>query len=257
MLPDIRFAIGAVLAGALLIVTAFGLAATVRMAHHQSAAPLDGARPFVYAEPVGAPFEREVLVRELAERDVAEREVTALNVVPPPETARAVTLEVPPADTAQVVAAETPTTETTQAVAPKAPVRAEIVTMIPLTTAAEPAPPVAPAETVAGAPDVQGQPAEPTEHVAALPPVAEEKVALSVEPLTTATLPPPSKPPAAKVKRAKKKLAKKRQRLHTVFGQSGDNGGYPGGDARFDFLFSPNERAPNARMPNERARTID
>ena len=36
MLPDIRFAIGAVLASALLIVSAFGMAATVRVAHHRA-----------------------------------------------------------------------------------------------------------------------------------------------------------------------------------------------------------------------------
>src|SRR5262245_6397655 len=50
MLPDIRFAIGAVLAGALLIVTAFGLAATVRIAHHKATGPLDGARMLAYAD---------------------------------------------------------------------------------------------------------------------------------------------------------------------------------------------------------------
>ena len=34
-MPDLRFAIGAVLAIALLIVAVFGLAATVRVAHHR------------------------------------------------------------------------------------------------------------------------------------------------------------------------------------------------------------------------------
>src|SRR5215510_714452 len=116
MLPELRFAIGAVLAGALLIVTAFGLAAAVRIAHHQSAAPLDGARPFAYAEPVGAPLEREMAARELSDRALA-----ALELVPPAETAPAAAPKAAPAEAAR---------------APEAPVRAEIVTMIPVAAAA-------------------------------------------------------------------------------------------------------------------------
>ena len=50
MLPDIRFAIGAVLASALLIVTAFGLAATVRIAHHKTGGPLDAPRILALAD---------------------------------------------------------------------------------------------------------------------------------------------------------------------------------------------------------------
>src|ERR1043166_7787296 len=41
MLPDIRFVVGAVLASAVMIVTAFGLAATVRVAQHARLAPPD------------------------------------------------------------------------------------------------------------------------------------------------------------------------------------------------------------------------
>src|SRR5262245_17169152 len=52
MLPDIRFAIGAVLASALLIVTAFGLAATVRIAHHQTVSPFESPRALSYADPI-------------------------------------------------------------------------------------------------------------------------------------------------------------------------------------------------------------
>ena len=50
MLPDIRFAIGAVLAGAVLIVTAFGLAATVRVAHHTTVGLLETPPILAYAE---------------------------------------------------------------------------------------------------------------------------------------------------------------------------------------------------------------
>src|SRR5262245_66649404 len=52
MLPDIRFAIGAVLAAALLIVTGFGLAATVRVAHHRTVSPFEASRVLAYADPV-------------------------------------------------------------------------------------------------------------------------------------------------------------------------------------------------------------
>src|SRR5262245_18943623 len=51
MLPNLRFAIGAVLASALLIIAAFGLAATVRVAHHQSAAPDDPWRTLAFTDP--------------------------------------------------------------------------------------------------------------------------------------------------------------------------------------------------------------
>jgi len=51
MLPDLRFAIGAVLASALLIVAAFGLAATVRVAHHRTAAPDDPWRTLAFTDP--------------------------------------------------------------------------------------------------------------------------------------------------------------------------------------------------------------
>src|SRR5262250_3282281 len=51
MLPDLRFAIGAVLASALLIVAAFGLAATVRVAHHQSVTVDDPWRTLSFDDP--------------------------------------------------------------------------------------------------------------------------------------------------------------------------------------------------------------
>lgn len=51
MLPDLRFAVGAVLAGMLLIVTAFGLAATVRVAHHTAAGQGDTLRMLANADP--------------------------------------------------------------------------------------------------------------------------------------------------------------------------------------------------------------
>jgi hypothetical protein len=75
MLPDLRFAIGAVLAGAVLIVTAFGLAATVRIAHHRSAGPLEGSRPISFAELADAPLDRPVAAPELVTSAEAARAV--------------------------------------------------------------------------------------------------------------------------------------------------------------------------------------
>src|SRR5262245_28402772 len=51
MLPDIRFAIGAVLAScAVLIATAFGLAVAVRVAHHKAAGLLEASRVLAYTD---------------------------------------------------------------------------------------------------------------------------------------------------------------------------------------------------------------
>src|SRR5882672_6492551 len=50
-MPDLRFAIGAVLAIALLIMAVFGLAATVQLAHHRSATPDDPWRTLAFPDP--------------------------------------------------------------------------------------------------------------------------------------------------------------------------------------------------------------
>src|SRR5262249_62266203 len=59
-MPGLRFAIGAVLAIALLIVAVFGLAATVQMAHHRSATADDPWRTVAYPGPPdwGLPSDR-------------------------------------------------------------------------------------------------------------------------------------------------------------------------------------------------------
>src|SRR5947207_2875150 len=51
MLPDLRVAVAAVLASLLLIVTAFGLAATVRIAQHAKIGPIEPPRALAYADP--------------------------------------------------------------------------------------------------------------------------------------------------------------------------------------------------------------
>src|SRR4051812_25529825 len=53
MLPDLRIGVAAVLTGLLLIVAAFGLAATVRLAQHAKIVPIEGPRALAYAEPDG------------------------------------------------------------------------------------------------------------------------------------------------------------------------------------------------------------
>jgi hypothetical protein len=69
-MPDLRFAIGAVLAIALLIVAVFGLAATVQVAHYRSATADDPWRTLAFPDPTDWAF--------LADRSrpVAKAEVT-------------------------------------------------------------------------------------------------------------------------------------------------------------------------------------
>src|ERR1700704_5995735 len=51
MLPDLRVGVAAVLTGLMLIIAAFGLAATVRLAQHARIVPIEGPRALAYAEP--------------------------------------------------------------------------------------------------------------------------------------------------------------------------------------------------------------
>jgi hypothetical protein len=51
MLPDLRVGVAAVLTGLTLIIAAFGLAATVRLAQHAKIVPIEGPRALAYAEP--------------------------------------------------------------------------------------------------------------------------------------------------------------------------------------------------------------
>jgi hypothetical protein len=49
-LPDLRFVIGAALATALLVVTAFGVAVTLRLSHQAKVGPLEASRSLAYAD---------------------------------------------------------------------------------------------------------------------------------------------------------------------------------------------------------------
>jgi hypothetical protein len=53
MLPAFRFMLGAALATLLLVLTVFGLAATVRLAQETKASPVEAARALAYATPAG------------------------------------------------------------------------------------------------------------------------------------------------------------------------------------------------------------
>ena len=50
MLPDLRFVLGAVMATALLVVTAIGVATTLRLAHQAKVGPLEASRSLAYAD---------------------------------------------------------------------------------------------------------------------------------------------------------------------------------------------------------------
>src|SRR5262245_12597412 len=85
MLPDIRFAIGAVLAGALLIVTAFGLAATVRIAHYRTGSAFEGSRVLAYAEPVDSGANPDAL-RRFSDHRSHDELLERLAAIPPDPT---------------------------------------------------------------------------------------------------------------------------------------------------------------------------
>ena len=50
MLPNLRFTVGAMLATALLVVTAFGIAATLRLAREAKTGPLETSRSLAYTD---------------------------------------------------------------------------------------------------------------------------------------------------------------------------------------------------------------
>jgi hypothetical protein len=155
MLPDLRFAIGAVLASALLIVAAFGLAATVRVAHHQSAAPDDPWRTLAFTDPndFGLVADRSPVTT------VAKTEAPK---VPPADLA--VTMPVPDTTGATNRGEREPPAEPTAEAPGSSAV--EVVAAIPQ-RATEPVqtPPPRKVET----PSITDEPLEPSERVGVLP----------------------------------------------------------------------------------------
>jgi len=198
MLPDLRFAIGAVLASALLIVAAFGLAATVRVAHHQ--ATDDPWRTLAFTDPndFGLVTDRSptttVAKTEAPKVPPAELAVTTAG----PDTSGAITRSErePPVEPA----AEAPESSAV-----------EVVAAIPQ-KAAEPATPTPPR---AEAPSVDDQPLEPSERVGVLPgfPTAGPGfVPLPLEHPVALPVPDPRGKVAAK-QATRKKTARRRYRF--------------------------------------------
>jgi hypothetical protein len=178
MLPDLRFAIGAVLASALLIVAAFGLAATVRVAHHQ--ATDDPWRTLAFTDPndFGLVTERSptTTVAKTEAPKVPPAELAVTTAGPNATSTISRSEREPPAEPAATerLAAPSPPPAT---VAPRAPAEpaaeapepnaVEVVATIPQKGAepvqATPTPPRV--ET----PSINGEPLEPSERVGVLP----------------------------------------------------------------------------------------
>jgi hypothetical protein len=263
-MPDFRFAIGAVLACALLIVAVFGLAATVQMAHHRSVTPDDPWRTLAYPDPTdwGLLADRSrpaTLARgeipEIPQASVAitapspdtagaitpsEREVpqTVLpqSVVPeslvpqslvPPEAEAAGGAEQPALDTvpATIVAAAPPApAESSVAASEQEPESVGVVAAIP-ETKAEPSQPAGMPSAINGPADDDG-PIESSERVAALPgfPTAGHGFVPPENPLALRVPLPPSKPAIKKPQ--KRKVVRSRPRWLSALPPFA-NTGYP------------------------------
>jgi hypothetical protein len=185
MLHDLRFAIGAVLASALLIVAAFGLAARVRVAHHKTAVPHDPWR--MVADPADWGL--------LADRS---RSATVAETVVPE-----VLLPIRPAAVSTDQAAAPPET---------APEPVDVVAAIP-------GPVLAPAEPTATPPAIEipnaeFEPLRPSERVGTLPsfPTAGPGF-VPLPPKHPVALPVPDPRGAATKKPTKKKAVRRRYRL--------------------------------------------
>jgi hypothetical protein len=238
-MPDLRFAIGAVLACALLIVAVFGLAATVQMAHHRSATADDPWRTLAFPDPTdwGLLANRSrpatVAKAEVPEAPQASVAITA----PAPEATEAVTpsqreipqnevtrepeaaedTEQPALDTppATIAATSLPAPAESPVVAPQQePEPVDVVAAIPETKAA----PIQPAD--------DEEPLEPSERVGALPgfPTAGHGFVPPEHPIALPVPLPPSKPAVKKPQ--KRKVARSRPRWLSAPPQFA-NTGYP------------------------------
>jgi hypothetical protein len=244
-MPDFRFAIGAVLACALLIVAVFGLAATVQMAHHRSATPDDPWRTLAYPDPTdwGLLADRsrpatvaKAEVPEVPQASVAitapaaettgavkpsEREVpqdaVPQDAVPqdvvPQEAVAAEGAEQPALDTppATIVAAAPPAPVESPVAAPEQePAPVDMVAAIPHTKA-EPVQPAEMPPAIKG-PGDDDEPLEPSERVGALPgfPTAGHGFVPPEHPIALPVPLPPSRPAVKKPQ--KKRVARSRLR---------------------------------------------
>jgi hypothetical protein len=229
-MPDLRFAIGAVLAVALLIVAVFGLAATVQMAHHRSVTPDDGWRTLAFPDPTDwsllADRSRPATVAKTELPEVPPASVALTTPAPEPTEAvkpseREVPQETEAAERAEQPALDTPpaTIAATSLPAPtefpvvaleQEPEPVDVVAAIP-DTKAEPIQPSDVPPAIKGLAD-EDEPLEPSERVGTLPgfPNAGHGFVPPEHPIATPVPLPPSKP--AIKKPHKKRVARNRLR---------------------------------------------
>jgi len=151
-MPGLRFAIGAVLAIALLIVAVFGLAATVQMAHHRSTTVDDPWRTLAYPDPTDwgllADRSRPATVAKTEPPEALEAlEAGAAVTSPAPETtaettaaadnARALSERVVPQQVEAAAGAERPTLDPPPATIPAAPLTASAAATEPTSAPTE------------------------------------------------------------------------------------------------------------------------
>jgi hypothetical protein len=196
MLPDLRFAIGAVLASALLIVTAFGLAATVRVAHHRAETPDDPWRLLAFADPA-----------DWGLLSAPSRPGAAAKADPPPDRPAATT---PDPDTTGTIAKHEPGAETA-AIEQLAALDPAPATITPTAPAAVPAEPATAPATATSATDPAPEPVaaaipETLEVVAALPEIA-------TAPVQPAATPPDVDTPDVKIPNAEAEVLESSERV--------------------------------------------
>jgi hypothetical protein len=234
MLPDLRFAIGAVLASALLIVTAFGLAATVRIAHHRTEGPLEAPRILAYSDPMDWGPRPDAL-RRLDDLRVNDALLERLAAIPADRTPTAA----PEPASESVVVALPVEAVAPASVLPEAPnaalSAATPAAVMETRVAAAPAQVVADVAPDAAAeiPPAQIPEATPAETQRAVPDrmtvaLATIDIAAKADAGFAALLQAAVRPPAKKAApAAKKKVAKRRRAQRTVVREPTARTGYP------------------------------
>jgi hypothetical protein len=214
MLPDPRFAIGAVLASALLIVAAFGLAATIRVAHHRTAMPDDPSR--MVADPADwglhADRSRPTTVAEIVVPEALLPDRLAASEAQTAEIGdRPAVSDTPPA-TIEPNAPIAVSTDPAAAPPETAPEPVDVVAAIPR-------PVLAPVEATATPPAIEipnaeFEPLKPSERVGTLPgfPTAGPGF-VPLPPKHPVALPVPDPRGVATKKPTKKKAVRRRYRL--------------------------------------------
>jgi hypothetical protein len=233
-MPGLRFAIGAALAVALLIVAVFGLAATVQVAHHRSVTPDDRWRTLAFPDPTdwGLLADRshpstvaKTEIPEVPQARVAVLAAESETIAPLSTSDRDVRREMGAQAEAQTVAAQTlersalnppatvpvprPTASTQPIVGPieHEPEPVDVVAAIPATKAV----PIEPAETLPASeiPTDDDQPLEPSERVGSVPgfPTAGHGFVPPEHPIALPVPLPISKPAIKKPQ--KKKVARR------------------------------------------------